>query len=270
MPKLHELLAIETSLESQANKVRSELVNTFEKKRHLFEEKRVTFRPLAEGEEEVTESQSDIQSTVPKELEWISTFLVKALDASYQVALANTWARADVVLEDDETVILNNVPATTLLELEKRMGEIQHLLTSIPTLDPAKGFLEDPARKNIFQARPVTKNRTKKVQKPVVLYEATDKHPAQVQLATEDVVVGTISEQEWSGLITPAQKADLLARVEMLIRAIRRGRSRANDTEVDRSKKIGATLLKFILRGVDANTLSAELRQAIFPAADAK
>lgn len=250
MPKLHELLAIESNLEGQMNKTRGELVSTFEKKRHLFEEKRTTFRPLAEGEAEVTEAQSDIQSTVPQELDWVSTFFIKALDASYQVAEANTQARGDVVLEDDaETILLKQVPATTLLELEKRMAELQHLLTAIPTLDPAKGFAPDTARKNVFQARPVTKTRTKKVNKPVVLYEATDKHPAQVQLASEDVAIGTIFEQEWSGLITPAQKADLLARVEMLIRAIRRGRARANETEVDKSKKIGAILLKYVLAG---------------------
>lgn len=248
MPKLHELLAVEANLEGQMNKTRTELTATFEKKRHLFEEKRTTFRPLAEGEPEVTEAQSDIQSTVPQELDWVSNFFVKALDASYQVAEANTQARADVVLEDEaETVLLRQVPATTLLELEKRMAEWQHLISSIPTLDPAKGFMLDPARRNVFQARPVTKTRTKKVSKPVVLYEATDKHPAQVQLATEDVAIGVLSEQEWSGLITPAQKAEFLGRVEMLIRAIRRARSRANETEVDKSKKIGSTLLRFLL-----------------------
>lgn len=251
MPKLHELLAIESNLEGQMNKTRAELVNTFEKKRHLFEEKRVTFRPLAEGEPEVTEAQSDIQSTVPKELDWISNFIIKALDASYQVAEANTKARADVVLddEDEDSVILNNVPATTLLELEKRMAEVHHLLSAIPTLDPAKGFTLDLNRTHVYQARPVTKNRTKKVNKPVVLYDATDKHPAQVQLVTEDVPVGTIYEQEWSGLITPAQKAEFLARIETLIRAIRRARSRANEQEVDKSRKIGAALMRYVLRG---------------------
>lgn len=251
MPKLHETLAIETNLESQANKVRGELANTFEKKRHLFEEKRVTFRPLSEGEAPVTEAQSDIQSTVPQELEWVSEFIIKALDASYQVAEANTKARADVVLSEDDadSVILNDVPATTLLELEKRLAEIHHLITVIPTLDPAKGFQPDQARKHVFQAREVMKTRTKKVQKPVVLYEATDKHPAQVQLVTEDVPVGVIHEQEWSGLITPLQKAEMIARVEQLTRAVRRARSRANDQEVDRTKKLGRVLLQYILRG---------------------
>lgn len=47
--KLHELLAVETSLETQAKKCRTDLAGTFEKKRHLFEEKRTTFKPSGEN-----------------------------------------------------------------------------------------------------------------------------------------------------------------------------------------------------------------------------
>ena len=62
----------------------------------------------------------------------------------------------------------------------------------------------------------------------------------------EDVHVGTVREQEWSGLVTPAGKSALLNKVDVLSRAVRRARSRANDVEVDTSKKIGKDLLKYI------------------------
>lgn len=244
--KLHELLAVETNLENQANKTRTELVGTFEKKRHLFEEKRVTFTPAGEGSQVVTETQSDIQTTIKKELDWVQTFLVKSLDASYQVAEANTVARADIILED-ETVLAKNVPATSLLELEKRMTEIQALIVAVPTLDPAKGFKEDTAKGDgYYIAREVKKNRTQKQKKVFIKYEATKEHPAQTELLDQDVVVGTVQEQEWSGLITPAQKAELIDRVEMVARAVRRARSRANDVPVDTSKKIAKALLGYI------------------------
>jgi hypothetical protein len=248
-PKLHEVLAIESSLENQANKVRTELASTFEKKRHLFEEKLVTFTPNGEGQQPVKEAQSDIQSTVIKELEWITPYLSKALDASYQVAETNTKARANVVL-DDETVILSEVPATALLELEKRLVEVQTLVASIPTLDPAKGFsLDDSRGGDIYRAREVTKNRTQKTPKVLVKYEATKEHPAQTELLYVDLPVGTIREQEWSGLVTPATKADMLGRVEQLIRAVRRARSRANDAEVDTAKVIGKKLVNYLFNG---------------------
>lgn len=244
MPKLHELLAVESNLENQSNKVRSELMSTFEKKRHLFEEKRITFQSNTEGQPLTTESQLDIQSTVAKELEWVQKFLVKSIDASYQVAEANTVARADVV-DEEGNVILSQVPATSLLELEKRVAEIQALVTAIPTLDPAKGFTLDPSR-GIYKARDVNKHRTQKVVKVLVKYEATKEHPAQTELINQDVPVGKLLEQEWSGLITPSEKAEYINRVETLARAIRSARSRANETSVDTSKKIGNKLLKYV------------------------
>lgn len=244
--KLHELLAVETNLENQAAKTRNDLVATFEKKRHLFEEKRTVFTPSGEGAAAQVENQSDIQTNVTKELAWIQPFIAKALDASYQVAEANTKARADIVLEDG-TVLLTGVPATALLELEKRVAEVSALITAIPTLDPAKGFSEDAARgSGIFQARPVVKTRTRKAKKLYVKYEATKEHPAQTELIDEDQPIGIIQEQEWSGLITPARKADLINRAEVLARAVRRARSRANEAEVDHNKKIGAQLLSFV------------------------
>jgi hypothetical protein len=245
--KLHELLAVETGLENQANKTRTDLVNTFDKKRHLFEEKRTVFTPLGEGQT-VTEAQSDIQSTVAKELEWLQPYLSKALDASYQVSEANTIARADVVLEDEKgTVLLQNVPATSLLELEKRLSELSALVAAIPTLDPAKGFTPDAQRGiGFFKARDVRKTRSKKEKVVLIKYAATVEHPAQTELIDKDVPVGTIEEQEWSGLMTPAQKSELINRVEIVSRAVRRARSRANEAEINKEAKIGAKLLGYI------------------------
>lgn len=248
---LHELLAVETHLENQANKTRTELVGTFEKKRHLFEEKQVTFSPLAEGQKQETSVQSTIQTTVQEELTWVQTFLAKALDASLQVAEANTKARADIILEDAAgTVLATGVPATALLELEKRVAEVKHLVEAIPTLDPAKGFSVDSAHaKRAFRARDIRKPRTQKTKEVLTLHPATKEHPAQVQLIDKDVLVGHTEEQEWSSLITPADKADLINRVEIVARAVRQARSRANNVEIDNTKRIGASLLGYIFKG---------------------
>lgn len=231
MAKLHELLAAEGTVKTQADKCRSDLINTFEKKRHLFGEKVVTFQPSTDGAEKVTEEQSDLQTTAKQELRWIAGIWTKALDAAFQIAESNMAARADVVLDSGVT-LLTGVPATALLELEKRAAEIQALVTAIPTLDPAKGFKPDPDRGDgIYKAREVRKTRTKKIVRPLVKYEATKEHPAQVDMVPEDVPVGTILEQEWSGLLTPAEKADMLARAEEVRRALKMARSRANEAE---------------------------------------
>lgn len=249
MPKrLHELLAVEGQLKGQAEASRKDLRNTFEKKRHLFEEKRVTYQPDGEGVAATVETQSDIQTGVVTELGWIAGIWTKALDASYAIASANRWATADVIL-DNGTVLLREVPATALLELEKRAGEMQELLSAIPTLDPAKGFTLDTARgANIYQAREVRKKRTKKTFVPLVLAAATKEHPAQVKEGYEDLPVGTLVEQEWSSLLTPAQKGVLLERVEELRRAVKQARQRANDYPLsdDKLPRCGEALFGYV------------------------
>src|SRR5439155_9146791 len=160
--KLHELLAVKDSLRTQAEATRADLMETFEKKRTHFSEKRVTFKSLTEGVEDKVESQLGLQTTVTKELIWIGEKIVKAIDIAHQVDQGNRIALADVVLEDG-TVLLAQVPATTLLELEKRVKEVQDLIAKIPTLDPASGFEPDKERgAGIYKARDIEKPRTEK------------------------------------------------------------------------------------------------------------
>lgn len=244
MTKLHELLAVESSLEGQADKVMNDSINSFQKKGHLFTEKRTVFTPKSEGTgAPEVESQSDIQTTVPKELNLLKTYLAKSIDASYQVALANTQAKADV-LDEDGKLIATGVPATALLELEKRLARVQQLIESAPTLDPAKGFTVDVNRGgDIYVAREVKKNRTRKEKTVIILHPPTKEHPAQTQLIDSDVITGTIQEQEWSSALTPARKSELLNKVEVLSRAVKQARIRANEQAVDVNAKIGNALL---------------------------
>lgn len=248
--KLFELLVVEGQLKSQSKTLLNELATTFRSKRHLFEEKRVSFLSNDEsaGSTPVIEEQKDIQSTVNEELKWFTEQWTKALDVSYQVAEGNTKARGNVVLDNGQT-LLSDVPATALLELEKRAAELQELLSSIPTLDPAKSFQPDEQKGNgYYKAREVRKTRTKKVQEGIVLYPATEEHPAQTQLISVDKPVGTIIEQEWSGMITPARKADLLAKVEEVRRALKAALHRANAVEMPETlPTCGKKLFDYVL-----------------------
>jgi hypothetical protein len=260
MPKVHELLAVQGNINGQTQKLRTDLMATFEKKKHLFQETLQTFQSTEEGKDSTpqVESQQSIQTSVLKEINWISQKLVKMIDIGHQVDIGNTQAKADVTLEDG-TTLLRDIPATTLLWLEKRISEWKDLILSIPTLDPAKGFSLDTSRgKGIYKAREVNKPRTRKTKEVIQLSPATDKHPAQVQLIDIDKNIGTIKEQEWSSMITPALKADLLDNVEKLDRAVKAARSKANEQEVAKDAgKIGSDLLEFIfkpLQGEDKPT----------------
>lgn len=239
--KLHELLAINGNLETQANKVLTDLANTFEKKPHHFSAKIVSFTSSVEDLKSAVESQSEIQTTVPKELEWVCGHLAKSVDSKLQIAVANTQARADILLEDG-TPLIKDVPATALLELEKELSKIHALALHIPTLDPAKGFTVDAGNNGYWKAREVVgKIRTRKEKVVIVKYAATPEHPAQTELIDKDVPVGTINEQEWSSLITPTRKSEIINNIEILIRAVKQARSRANEQEVERVQ-IGSVL----------------------------
>lgn len=248
MAKLHELLAVEGNLKGQATKTRAELLKTLADKRHLFEAKIITFKSKEEEGNTVTESQSDIQTTVAEEIHWLSGIQSKWWNAGFQIDFANTLASADIVLEDANEAILKAVPTTYLLQLEHRLAEIHELIVGIPTLDPAKGFHQDEHKPaGIYQAHDVQKDRTKKVFVPLVLAQATDKHPAQVKEGFEDKAVGVILQQEWSSLITPAMKSDLLDRCDKLLRAVKKARAVANGLELTVPKEdVGKKLLDYI------------------------
>lgn len=253
MPKMHELLATFEDQKGQATKTRTDLIGTFNNKPVLFRRKVVTFRSNHEGIQPVTEAQSDIQTTLQKEISWVSTFLAKSMDVGYQIDLGNTLAKADLVVEDEagkNLLTVKDVPATSLLQLEKHLIQVRDLALAIPTLDPAQGFVKDDATgKGVWKAREVVKDRTKKDKKVLVCAPATDKHPAQVQVYDVDVVIGTTLEQEWSSLTTPALKSEILSRCDTLIQAVKKARSRANSIELDvTANKIGKSLLDFIFQ----------------------
>lgn len=243
--KLHELIAVRSGTNAQATKTTEDLKHTFEKKQHHFTATVQSFTPFGENTVTAVEKKLDLQTTVLSELGWIKTYLAKAIDASNAVNIGNTQAFADVVLEDG-TILLQRVAATTLLELEDRVEDLRKLAAVIPTLDPVKGFTPDADRgKGVYAARLVEKVRTQKQKKLYVLYAATKEHPAQTQLIDEDVPTGKIEEREWSSMLTPHDKAAMLDRIEMLARAVKSARSRANSTEVAKPEKLGDILVGY-------------------------
>lgn len=251
MSKLHELLAVDTDVMGQAEKCRTELADTFEKKAHHFTQKTLTVKSVKEGEPDKTEQQLDLQTTVADELKWISEKLTVALDVGHQIDVANTTAVADVSL-DDGTPLLNSVPTTSLLRMTHRVTEIRDLIHKIKTLDPAKGFTLDPTQRDgVYKARDTYSHRGEKVFDYIVMVQPTDKHPAQVKELMVDKKSADILTQEWSSLITVKAKGDMLDRVEEILRALKKARARANELEIDtRTNKIGATLLGYVFSGV--------------------
>jgi hypothetical protein len=91
----------------------------------------------------------------------------------------------------------------------------------------------------------------------VTLSHATKEHPAQVEKVGEQVNVGKITETVYSGMWTSAQKADILNRVEALLRAFKKARQRANRVDI-KDVRAGRKLAEFILSGPTSEKLTDE------------
>ncbi len=251
--KLHGILATKKELQAQANSALADLKKTFTEKSSRFTGFLHTFtpnKPEVEGGdiETKTEKELVVQTTAFKELAWIKPFLTRAIDTHYHVAVGNTTAFANIELEDG-TVLAQAVPASTLLELETYLQQtVKPLLLAIPTLDPVQGFEPDLtyAISGVFKSRTRESIRSNKKKEVLTLKQTSDKHPDNFQVYDVDVPVGTIRQQDWSGMLTPAQKSDVLSRLEDVIRAVKKARSSANEVDVDVDRKIGGSLLTHI------------------------
>lgn len=253
MGKLHELVAAEKDVRSTVAKIIEETHGTFTKKAHLFSTHAKEWEPLkADDVERPEEEKPTPITTVGDKLGYFQKHLAKLFDVILQKEMANTQAVADIVVLNDETqvVLAEAVPVAALVQMENVLELIRgKVYDTIPTLDPAKDWSPDEQRGSGYYKTGQTRRQgTRKVSRPLVLHPGNDKHPPQVQLVNEDVVVGTWNQTYFSGLISPAEKSTLLERMDMLIEAIKKARSRANEQVVP-SNRISQRLFRYINKG---------------------
>ena len=252
MAKLHEVLAVESGLQTAAKKINEETIKTFGKKdEHFVETTRVVSHFAEEDQKLDTTETKAMVTTVLDKLIYNAGPNIRALDAYLQKEATNQRAAASIVVGDK--TLAEDVPATVLLGLETKLTELRLVYEAIPTLAPGPTWNIDLASRAAggvyVSANADVTFRTKKTIKPIIMSPATDHHPAQVQAVSEDVPVAKITTTHKSGMMTSAQKSALLERVDQLLRAVKRARQRANGTEVVKST-IGATLFDFIHSGI--------------------
>lgn len=243
--QLHELLAVEADLTNTTKAMLEEAANTFAKKPDHFKGfvKSLTyFDETRRSEDE--RGEKALVTTVSDKLNYATNYAARLYDAVLQKEEANQRANADLVV--DGTTIGTNLPATFLLGLESRLKAVQQVLLAIPTLDPAMIWSEDAgAGDGIYRAEPQTAKRGEKQVRSKVLYEATKEHPAQIEKWNEDVAVAKIETVHTSAMWTPRKKADVLGRLDKLIRATKKARQRANTVEVS-NLRVGKALFDYI------------------------
>ncbi len=256
-PLLHEILAVEQEVKAKAERARNQLIETFRSKQTHFTGIRRTFRPFSVDEKsgesggERLEAETRLAKTVHEELTAVLREVGQAVDLGFQLDEANTRARADIVVDGE--VLIADVPATFLLQLERRLKEVRAVFKEAPTYDPVRLWSVDPSadKKHVLRAEPVTTIRKQRSRKYNVMVEATKEHPAQVDVVEVDEPVGEIRSYEWTGMLSVGKKSALLEQVDRLLSAVKQARSRANTVEVDRTKKMAKALADFLLAPLD-------------------
>ncbi len=243
--KLNQVLAVEKGIKQRAYGLLTE-VNKAVQKSASFNGFSKIYQPNDGDAETLPPETVRVQNTSADMLSEVQKALVELFDITLTKDVANLSAVADIKL-DNGTVIASNVPATNLLFLEKQLTDIKTIVGNLPELDAAESWTLD-VNANLFKSEPTRSNRTKKVQKAIVLYDATEKHPAQTQLITEDTIVGVYTQTKMSGAVPLPQKRAMLNRVDELLRAVQKAREEANAV-VAVDQRIGSAIFNFLLNG---------------------
>lgn len=228
MTRLNQIVAIEKGVKSSSQSELTTQYQTLQKATLLSGISRV-YQPKDEEGEALPPESTRVQVKVDDVLGRVAEVMTRLFDVTATKEWANTSARADVVV--DGAVLLADVPITYLLFLEKRLVDVHTLVGKLPLLDSAEEW-EFDASTDCWRTPPAKTVRTKKVPRNHVKAEATEHHPAQVEMYFEDVPVGTWTTVKFSGAL-PAQRVnELRARVDKLADAVRFARENANEAEV--------------------------------------
>lgn len=240
MPKLNQVIAI-----MQGKKTRAERFLT--QAHHGWAKDRISginrsYKPIDEDGERLPPEHRNVQLLVDTMLDKVSGELAEYYDAVATQEGGNTHAQASVNVNG--SVILNSVPVTVLLFLERQLANLHTFVGNIPELPSDRKWNWDEG-KNCYVADSEQTVKTQKVPTPIVKYEATKEHPAQTELINIDKTVGHWETTHMSGALPASDKADMLSRVEQLQDAVKKSREEANSTDVD-GQSIGKSVLDFV------------------------
>lgn len=243
MSKLNQIIAIEKGIKSRVVAAVTDLYKSAQKP-DLFNGFAKNYRKINEADEDLPAEGKRVQYLAGEVLNSAERNLTELMNVTARKDWTNCEAKSDIVI--DGTVVMKDTPVTFLLFLEKQVTDIRTFVNAIPMLDAAEDWSHDAAT-GLHKTKTTSTHRTKKVQKALVLYPATDKHPAQTNMITEDVIAGYWDQVKQSGAMTRDDKQALADRVEKLLRAIKEARESANMQEEIKSPDVGAAVFGYLL-----------------------
>jgi hypothetical protein len=240
---LNQIIAVASGKKTGVEKTLTEIYHKIQKP-EIFAGLTRVYRPLNEEGETLPKEEKLPQQSVLTCITEATEQLAELINVIGTQDLANTQAKSNIVVDGE--VVVKDVPVTHLLYLEKQLTDIKTFVSKLPTLDLSETWTFD-ANSSMFKTGVVETNRNVKRYKNHVKAEATDKHPAQVDVYTEDEKVGTWNTTKFSTCISVKDKVKMLNRVQSLIEAVKMAREEANSIEVTKVT-YGDDVINFIFK----------------------
>ncbi|AOS64308.1 DUF7873 family protein [Actinoalloteichus hymeniacidonis] len=241
MTKLNQIIAVEKGVKSGALRDLASAQQALQKPALLAGISR-TYQPKDEEGEQLPAESTRVQVKTEDVLRKTASVLTRLFDVTATKDWANCIAKADVVV--DGRALLSDVPVSYLLFLEKQLTELHAVVKKLPLLDAAEDWNFEEASDH-WRTEQVRTIRTKKVPRNHVKAEATEKHPAQVEVYYEDIAVGYWSTVKFSGALPARRVNELLERLEKLQNAVKFAREEANNLEIT-DQRIGDTVFGYL------------------------
>ncbi|WP_336318518.1 hypothetical protein [Streptomyces lavendofoliae] len=239
--RLNQIIAVEKGVKAKAQQDLAAAQHGLQKPALLAGIAR-TYQPKDEEGEQLPPESTLVQVKAEDVLRDTARTLTRLFDVTATKDWANCEARADVVV--DGRVLVPGAPVAYLLFLEKQLADMAGFLRKLPVLDAAESWSQDPST-DAWKTEPVRTVRTKKVPRNHVKAEATDKHPAQVEVYYEDVPVGYWTTVKFSGALPARRVNELLERVDKLQQAVKFAREEANGAEVT-DQRVGDAVFGYL------------------------
>lgn len=238
-PRLNQMLAVVKGVKGRSESILTKMYHTLQRVESATNSPlnglSRKYEPLNADDpgEERPDETTLVQFKVEDSIKEVTKALVTMFDAVATLEVGNTHTKVDLVVNG--TVIMENVPSTYLLFLDKQLTDIYTFVSKLPTLPLNEDWHWD-ADHEWFATNPVKTRATKKVMRNHVVAKATDKHPEQVQVYQEDTTVGFWLTRKFSGAIPNGRKKEVLDRIDALQQAVRKAREEANSIKVDQIK----------------------------------
>ena len=227
MARLNQIIAVVNGKKTETQKALTNLHRLCSSV-EIFNGLSRKYRPLNDDDESFPDEGKSVQLNSESVLSDFRKILGSLMDVVATQDSCNCEARSDVVV--DGKVILQAIPVTYLLFLEKQLNDVHKFISSMPVLDIGDTWVKDDNR-DLYVGSPYETNRTKKILQYKVMYEATEQHPAQIEKWNEDKVVGKWVSQKFSGAMPIKEKNLILERVKKLEDAVKFARESANMIE---------------------------------------